>query len=150
MNDSTRTSHWLWRLNAAQWLAAAQHEWTQAQARMDQRRSCVTHLRRAAGMALNAVLVQTQEDPKIREGFAPETHWGRSYMDHLQAAAQEPYPLREHLKVVIERLQKVSLHSPTPALVALRTGPSLAMTHALHDTQEILEACAEYCSALGS
>lgn len=147
MSDSTTASHWLWRLDAQQWLAAAQHEWMQAQARMHQRRSCVTHLRRAAGMGLNAVLVSAKDDPQIRQGFDPETHWGRSYMDHLQAAVQDPYPLREHMAGVIERLQKVSLHSPTPALVALRTGPSLAMTHALNDTQEILEACAEYSSA---
>lgn len=146
MSDSTNASHWLWRLDAPQWLAAAKHEWMQAQALMHQRRSCVTHLRRAAGMGLNAVLVQTKEHSKVRPGFDPEAHWGRSYMDHLQSAAQDPYPLREHMAAVIERLQTVSLHSPNPGLVALRTGPSLAMTHALNDTQEILEACAEYCS----
>lgn len=133
--------HWLWRFDAQQWLLAAQREWQLARSRTDARRSCITHLRRAVGMGLNAVLVQAGGD----EDLDPETHWGRSYMDHIHQAAQSPKPLPAHVAPVLERLRKVSLHSPTPALVALRTGPSLAMTKALHDSAEILEICAEYC-----
>lgn len=142
---STTATHWLWRLNAPQWIQAAKHEWVQGQHRLHQRRTCVTHLRRAAGMALNAVLVHSKNKTSTRPGFCAETHWGRSYMDHLRQAALDPYPLRENMGPVIGRLQAVSLHSPTPALVALRTAPPMVLAHALNDTQEILDACAEYC-----
>lgn len=145
MNDSSPETHWLWRLSAASWLQAAQHEWVQGQQRLQQRRTCVTHLRRAAGMSLNAVLVHSKTQPDLRAGFDPETHWGRSYMEHLAQAAVDPYPLRENMGAVILRLKEVSLHSPAPALVALRTGAPLVLAHALNDAQEILDACAEYC-----
>lgn len=141
---SDRGSHWLWRLDAPQWLAASFHEWRQAQANLDRRRSCVTHLRRAAGMSLNAVLVYGAEQGSLREGADPETQWGRSYMDHLRLAAEDCHPLRPGMAKAIARIRDLSLHSPTPALVALRTGPPMLLMRAVHDTQELLDACAEY------
>jgi hypothetical protein len=73
--------HWLHRLDAAEWLAAAATELTHAEEKLSRRsfRPGVTHARRAAGMAWNAVLVT-----------APDDRYGRSYMDHVAALAQTP------------------------------------------------------------
>ena len=71
--------HWLHRLDAAEWLAAAATELSHAEEKLTRRavRPGVTHARRAAGMAWNAVLVK-----------APDERYGRSYMDHVVALAQ--------------------------------------------------------------
>jgi hypothetical protein len=73
--------HWLHRLDAAEWLAAAATELAHAEEKLSHRsvRPGVTHARRAAGMAWNAVLV-----------IAPDERYGRSYMDHVVALAQTP------------------------------------------------------------
>jgi hypothetical protein len=73
--------HWLYRLTAAEWVAAARNELDQARAALARRaiRPGVTHARRAAGMALNATLILTP-DPRL----------GRSYMDHIQSLAASP------------------------------------------------------------
>ena len=73
--------HWLHRLDAAEWLAAAGTELAHAEEKLSHRsvRAGVTHARRAAGMAWNAVLVTT-----------PDERYGRSYMDHVVALAQTP------------------------------------------------------------
>jgi hypothetical protein len=82
--------HWLYRLTAPRWLAAADTELGHCHDTLARRavRPGVTHARRAAGMALNAVLVQ-QERP----------HWGRSYMEHVTALAGDaevPAEVRAH------------------------------------------------------
>ena len=71
-------AHWLHRLDAAEWLAAAATELAHAQEKLSHRsvRPGVTHARRAAGMAWNAVLVTT-----------PDERYGRSYMEHVVALA---------------------------------------------------------------
>jgi hypothetical protein len=71
-------THWLYRLSPADWLAAAETELASASAAFAQHsfRTGVTHCRRGAGMALNAVLWQ---------GERPA--WGRSYMEHVTALA---------------------------------------------------------------
>jgi HEPN domain-containing protein len=71
--------HWLNRLDAAEWLAAAATELAYSEEKLNHRafRPGVTHARRAAGMAWNAVLVK-----------APDERYGRSYMDHVVALAQ--------------------------------------------------------------
>ena len=76
-------AHWLHRLDAAEWLAAAETELAHAQEKLSRRavRPGVTHARRAAGMAWNAVLVTAP---------APDERYGRSYMDHVVALAQAP------------------------------------------------------------
>jgi len=73
--------HWLHRLDAAEWLAAAATELAHCAEKLAQRavRAGVTHARRAAGMAWNAVLVS-----------APDERYGRSYMEHVVALAQPP------------------------------------------------------------
>ena len=70
-------AHWLHRLTAAEWLAAAENELALAEAALARRafRPGVTHARRAAGMAWNAVLVAMPDDDR----------YGRSYMDHVHA-----------------------------------------------------------------
>ena len=70
--------HWLHRLDAAEWLAAAATELAHAGEKLSHRsvRPGLTHARRAAGMAWNAVLVG-----------APDERYGRSYMEHVVALA---------------------------------------------------------------
>ena len=73
-------SSWLYRFDAQEWLAAAETELrlcADAYARRSVR-PAVTHARRAAGMALNAILV-----------LRPNDTYGRSYMEHLVAAAAD-------------------------------------------------------------
>ena len=72
-------AHWLYRLEPAEWLAAARTELQHADQALARRaiRPAVTHARRAAGMAANALLWQ---------GERPA--WGRSYMEHVVALAQ--------------------------------------------------------------
>jgi hypothetical protein len=74
----TDPTHWLHRLSPAGWLAAADSELVHCQETLARRalRPGVTHARRAAGMAVNAILV-----------LAPDDRLGRSYMDHVQALA---------------------------------------------------------------
>lgn len=73
-------AHWLHRLTAAEWLAAAETELHHAEAALARRamRPGVTHARRAAGMAWNAVLVER-----------PDDRAGRSYMEHVVALATD-------------------------------------------------------------
>lgn len=73
--------HWLYRLGADEWLRAAEHELSLCWEALQRRalRTGVTHARRAAGMAWNAILV-TDFDAR----------YGRSYMEHLYVLAREP------------------------------------------------------------
>jgi len=76
--------HWLFRLTAEEWLAAADNELRLCAAALARRaaRPAVTRARRAAGMAWNAVLAH-----------APDDRFGRSYMEHILAlAADERLP----------------------------------------------------------
>lgn len=72
-------AHWLHRLTASEWLAAAETELQHAEAALARRatRPGVTHARRAAGMAWNAVLLAN-----------PDDRAGRSYMEHVVALAE--------------------------------------------------------------
>jgi hypothetical protein len=78
-------SHWLRRLTPAEWIAAADTELAHAAEKLAARavRPGVTHARRAAGMAWNAVLAAA---PEAAEGDLV-SRWGRSYMDHVTALA---------------------------------------------------------------
>jgi HEPN domain-containing protein len=84
-------SHWLHRLDAAEWLAAAETELVHCAEALHRRafRPGVTHARRAAGMALNAVLIG-EEHPA----------WGRSYMEHVAAVASEEGPMQEAARLL--------------------------------------------------
>ena len=99
--------HWLYRLSAAQWLAAAATELSHCEQALGRRavRPGVTHARRAAGMAWNAVLV-----------LAFDERFGRSYMEHVAALAQDesvPAPV----KAAAARLRDTP--STPPALIQL-------------------------------
>ena len=71
-------THWLHRLTPDEWLAAADTELRHCAEALARRavRPGVTHARRAAGMALNAMLA-----------LAEDERFGRSYMDHVVALA---------------------------------------------------------------
>lgn len=79
------SEHWLLRLDAAAWLAAAQRELELGEGADGLRRRQVTHARRAGGMALNALL-QAEHQRGVPLDLV-DTKWGRSYIDHLRAAA---------------------------------------------------------------
>jgi HEPN domain-containing protein len=91
--------HWLHRLDAQEWLSAAATELAHAEEKLSHRsaRAGLTHARRAAGMAWNAVLVTT-----------PDDRYGRSYMDHVVALAQTtdgdaiPADIRDAARVLRE------------------------------------------------
>jgi HEPN domain-containing protein len=73
-------SHWLHRLDADEWLRAADNELVRAEDALvrKQHRPGLAGARRAAGMAWNAVLVGKDDE-----------RYGRSYMDHLRALAAD-------------------------------------------------------------
>ena len=87
-------SHWLDRLTPREWLAAAEAELAHASEALARRaaRPGVTHARRAAGMAWNAVLA-TAPDGAGRAALV--ARFGRSYMEHVAALAAEPRPNEE-------------------------------------------------------
>jgi hypothetical protein len=80
-------SHWLHRLTPAEWIAAAETELQHAGEALARRavRPGVTHARRAAGMAWNAVLTAAADGED-----ALVARFGRSYMDHVAALAGAP------------------------------------------------------------
>lgn len=82
---SEGSEHWLLRLDAAAWLAAAQREVELGDDADGFRRRQVTHARRAGGMALNALLHAEYEGGAALP--VVEAKWGRSYIDHLRAVA---------------------------------------------------------------
>ncbi|HXU73987.1 MAG TPA: hypothetical protein VN947_31920 [Polyangia bacterium] len=89
-------SHWLHRLDAEEWLRAAENELGRAEEALlhKQQRPGVAGARRAAGMAWNAVLVGQEE-----------AAYGRSYMDHLKALAGDeraPEPVRTAARALVE------------------------------------------------
>jgi hypothetical protein len=79
-------SHWLHRLTPAEWLDAAETEVALALEALGRRavRPGVTHARRAAGMAWNAVLAAAIDDA---DADALVARFGRSYMEHVSALA---------------------------------------------------------------
>ncbi len=91
--------HWLWRLRSDEWLAAAQVELAQARGSFDDRRRCLVHLRRSAGMAINGFLVACRDQGAAADQC--ESSLGRSYVEHL-AALRDPSqirPLHESLRM---------------------------------------------------
>jgi HEPN domain-containing protein len=71
---------WLCRASPREWMKEAMQELREAEkslAKRDQKTG-YTQLRRAAGKALNAAL-----------SYEPQDAWGRSYMDHVRALAED-------------------------------------------------------------
>lgn len=98
---------WLTRLSSDEWLQAAARELQLTSAAFDTRqiRTAVTHARRAAGMAVNAVLRNRPE------GERPIA-WGRSYMEHL-AALQDDLTVPESVRHAARTLVTTKAAAPT-------------------------------------
>ena len=144
--DLSRAGHWLWRLDADAWLRAARSELTAGEAHVDSRRTAVTHARRAAGMAINAVLVALGGEDELR--------WGRSYVDHLRAlaGADEPRcrPLSVATGAAAARLLAIPVVAAGAALVQLGRGPHSAAALALLAAGEVLDDCTGVVAHLSS
>ena len=143
----TEQDHWLWRLSADAWLEAARRELEQASDQLGARRTAVTHARRAAGMALNGVLVAMADRGWSRERC--ETAWGRSYIDHLRAladptknnATEAGDPFAGEQADRCRALLQISVMPPT-GLVRLATRKDEAAADARAVAAEITRACA--------
>jgi hypothetical protein len=101
--------HWLFRLSPDEWIQAALGEIKRAEeayARKDIRGG-LAGAKRAAGMALNGVLI-----------LHPNEAWGRSYVEHVEALAEDgtaPEAVRIACKTLLEA------PAPSGRLVGLRT-----------------------------
>lgn len=95
--------HWLHRLTAAEWVAAAETELEHARVALERRatRPGITHARRAAGMAWNAVLVRT-----------PDDRAGRSYMEHVAALANDAAPVPDDVRAAARQLRDTPARPP--------------------------------------
>lgn len=107
MPPTTDPGHWLYRLSADEWLAAADTELQHCALALGRRafRPGVTHARRAAGMAWNAVMVAAFDD-----------RYGRTYMEHVVALAKDAQ-VPEQVRRAAERLRDTP--PAAPALVTL-------------------------------
>jgi HEPN domain-containing protein len=88
-------SHWLYRFTSDEWLRAGAHELIHAKRAFlrKSQREAVAHSRRAAGMAVNAIL-----------WHKPDEAYGRSFMDHLASLTQDaevPEPIRQAAQSLI-------------------------------------------------
>ena len=145
MTSSERNDHWLWRLDARAWLRAAEIELEAGAANLRSRRTAITHARRGAGMALNAVLVALAVPPH------EELRWGRSYIDHLHAIAGADDPRRQPMsaqaRTIAARLLTIAV-APTAALVQIGRGPDSAPQEALKLARALHDECAEAVARL--
>ncbi|HFE46348.1 MAG TPA: hypothetical protein ENJ18_12780 [Nannocystis exedens] len=124
------SDHWLLRLSADDWLRAATTELRDGRAATASRRAALSHARRAAGMALNGVLVANFTN--CRDLEATCTRWGRSYIDHLRALATDvdleaiqmprsaAIDARELLRIPLQNSQNLVQLSASPHQAALR------------------------------
>jgi hypothetical protein len=140
--DEQDSDHWLWRLDAQGWLAAADAELERGREHSTSRRTAVTHARRAAGMALNGTLVAMLARGCSREQC--EHQWGRSYIDHLRAIAasdtHEPFDAEQRDRC--RELLAIPVMPPT-GLVKLARSRDEAASVALDLAVRIVRACAE-------
>ena len=142
---------WLFRLGATDWLNAATRELELAQADPRSRRKAVTHLRRSAGMALNAVLVAACEARVLHEDDASQV-WGRSYIDHLRIMGQAnasaaPVPPPEVIEAA-NGLLAIPVMAPE-GLVRLERGPPSDVRAAIGQAELMLEWARAYTEASG-
>lgn len=111
---------WLRRHSPSEWIRAAMGEVGRAEeaSRARQARTFVTTAKRAAGMALNAVLL-----------LEDKPGWGRSYVEHLAGLAGDasvPEAVRVAARTVLESAP------PSNGMVTLRTKSA---------DERVLEAC---------
>ncbi|MEZ4379733.1 MAG: hypothetical protein R3A79_00175 [Nannocystaceae bacterium] len=146
---TSAADHWLYRLDAEAWLRAAAAELALGEALVELRRTAVTHARRAAGMALNGVLVAQSEVTGDREAAA--VRWGRSYVDHLRAVARDGALDATKLPPTAARAAAALLAiAPTGGrdLVQLATSANGPATRALALARELFGACEAAAHAL--
>lgn len=146
--------HWLWRLDADAWMRAARTELDAGAEHLAQRRTAVTHARRAAGMALNAVLVAWGRAQGEAAAEAAEHRWGRSYVDHLrrvgEAADIEPLgPQGPAVAAAARALLAIGV-APQAGLVQLHASPHAPAQQALYHARALVHACAAAIAALPS
>ena len=136
----TNPDHWLWRLTSQQWLAAAQHELDRGRDKLEQRRLCVTHLRRAAGMLLNSVLVAAHDAGDIDQETA-QNQWGRSYLEHLSLLALADTPRWRLPSEVNELCRQLTEISPMPpaGLISLGREKTTPTRQALELVEKLFE-----------
>lgn len=100
-------NHWLFKFSPDEWIRAAMGELRRAEEayKAKNARAGLATARRAAGMALNGVLI-----------IEPNDAWGRTYMDHLLA-------LKVDANARIAEAAKTLVDTPLAGgeLVALRT-----------------------------
>ena len=143
-----RGEHWLRRLDADAWLRAARTELAAGEAQLESRRTAVTHARRAAGMAINAVLMAQalEGDDMLR--------WGRSYIDHLRALADADaarvHPLSAASRSAAAQLLAIPVIPASSALLQLGRSPHSAAQQALTAARELVDDCAEVVARLSS
>ncbi len=87
---------WLRKLTPDEWIRAAMAELRRAEAAYasGDGRGGSAGVKRAAGMALNAALI-----------VEPDETWGRSYLDHVKALAEDgrvPQAVRDACRIVLE------------------------------------------------
>jgi HEPN domain-containing protein len=110
MSPPKDPSHWLLRHTSDEWIGAALGELRRAEeayARADARAG-IAGCKRAAGMALNAVLVD-----------APNETWGRTYVEHVAALAREPDGVPDAVRTACRVL--LDAQPPSSDLLALRS-----------------------------
>lgn len=148
---SADEAHWLWRLDADAWMRAALTELEAGADHVAVRRTALTHARRAAGMALNAVLVawgRAQGSPQALT--AAETRWGRSYIDHLRLLGdsgpegQVPLGARaaEAARALMAIPVVVTAGSSGDVLIQLQRSPNHAAQQGLDHARAVVHACA--------
>jgi HEPN domain-containing protein len=120
-------AHWLHRLSAADWLAAAETELGHCREALVRRavRPGVTHARRAAGMALNALLRRRSD-----------SRYGRSYMEHVVALAGDAGAPAE-ARAAAELLRAIA---PVPPALVRIGKPDLAALEAARAIVEYARA----------
>jgi hypothetical protein len=141
MTPGPDPSHWLHRLTPAEWLAAADNELAHAAETLARRavRPGVTHARRAAGMAWNAVLAAAP-DPAAEEALV--ARFGRSYMDHVAALASA-VDVPDDVRAAAALLRDTP---PAPPELVTLTAPGHPDLRAL-DAARAIVACATVRSA---
>ena len=89
-------SHWLFKLSPDEWISAALSDMRRAEEAYQAKntRGGLAGAKRAAGMALNGVLI-----------LEPNELWGRTYVEHISAAAVDaavPDRVREACREILD------------------------------------------------
>lgn len=149
---SADEAHWLWRLDADAWMRAALTELEAGADHVAVRRTALTHARRAAGMALNAVLVGWGRAQGTPEALAAaETRWGRSYVDHLRqvgdSSPEQLVPLTSRAAEAARALMAIPVvltggSTGGEVLVPLQRSPHQAAQQGLDLARALVQDCA--------